>query len=100
MLRLMPLVLISYLAVGHRSTEAASSSTDIYRDTLRVTAWVVTPAKGKGTGWVVDRARKLIVTNYHVVGDNESVDVVFPIRRDGRLVTERSYYISNLRELK
>jgi S1-C subfamily serine protease/lipoprotein NlpI len=73
---------------------------EVYRHTLRATAWVVTPAKGKGTGWVIDRHRKLLVTNLHVVADADAVDVIFPAYRDDRLITERRYYTENLRELQ
>jgi tetratricopeptide (TPR) repeat protein/S1-C subfamily serine protease len=100
MLRFLALILIGTLTFGNRTAGAELSAVDIYRQTLRGTAWVITPTKGKGTGWVVDRNRKLLITNFHVVADHESVDVVFPVHRDGQLVTERSYYTGNLRELQ
>ena len=100
MLRCRALILIALLATGNHSAGAELSATEVYRQTLRGDAWIITPAKGKGTGWIVDSKRKLLITNFHVVGDQESVDVVFPVRRDGRLVTERSYYTGNLRELQ
>jgi tetratricopeptide (TPR) repeat protein len=99
MSRRAPLVLLAVLLCCDRPAQAETGA-DLYQQTLRGTAWVITPAKGKGTGWVVDRRRKLLVTNYHVVADHETVDVVFPVRRDGRLVTERTYYTENLRELQ
>ena len=61
---------------------------EVYRQSLRGTAWVITPTKGKGTGWVVDRDRKWLITNLHVVGEHETVDVVFPLYRAGRLITD------------
>ena len=99
MFRRESLVLFAVLFICGRSA-SAEPGTEVYRQTLRGTAWVITPAKGKGTGWVIDRGRKLLVTNLHVVADHESVDVLFPVRRDGRLVTERTYYTDNLRELQ
>jgi S1-C subfamily serine protease len=46
-----------------------------------------------GTGWLVDRNRKLLVTNHHVVGDGLSVKVYFPIIEQGQLVSERNRYL-------
>jgi S1-C subfamily serine protease/Tfp pilus assembly protein PilF len=94
-----PLTVLA-LVVSAAWSGADLAPADVYQRTLRGTAWVVTPTKGKGTGWVIDRGRKLLVTNYHVVADHDAVDVLFPARRDGRLVTERAYYADHLRELR
>jgi S1-C subfamily serine protease/Tfp pilus assembly protein PilF len=89
------------LAVFSSSTAAAEfTATEVYQRTLSGTAWIVTPAKGKGTGWIIDRGRKRLITNFHVVADHDSADIFFPVRRDGRLVTERSYYTEHVRELR
>jgi tetratricopeptide (TPR) repeat protein len=45
-----------------------------------------------GSGWVADRDRKLVVTSRHVVGHRELVEVLFPCRRQGKLVAEAGYY--------
>jgi S1-C subfamily serine protease len=92
--RLGPLLIVALLCCGR------STATEPYRQTLRGTAWVVTPAGGRGTAWVIARGRKLLITNLHVVADHDAVDVLFPVWRDGRLVTERTYYTANLRELR
>ncbi len=34
----------------------------VYRRTLRGVAWVHSPDAGKGTGWLLDRSRRLLVT--------------------------------------
>jgi tetratricopeptide (TPR) repeat protein len=80
------------LALG-RGDAAAQELTrkQIYQHTLQATGWVVT-RNGTGSAWVADRARKLLVTNAHVVGNHDLVSVVFPVRQDGQVVTERSYY--------
>jgi S1-C subfamily serine protease/Tfp pilus assembly protein PilF len=99
MLRCSPLVLIVVLlSCGRAAT--AEPGPEVYRQILRGSAWVITPAKGKGSGWVIDRGRRLLVTNLHVVAEHDTVDVLFPARREGRLVTERTYYTENLRELR
>jgi S1-C subfamily serine protease/Flp pilus assembly protein TadD len=93
------LVVVAVLCCCDRAAPA-EPEVDVYRQTLRGTVWLITPAKGKGTGWVIDRGRKLLITNLHVVADHDAVDVIFPVRRDGRLVTERSYYTENIRDLQ
>ncbi len=52
----------------------------LYRAALPSVAWVQATGQGKGSGWIVDVPRRLLVTSYHVVGDNDSVEVVFPVR--------------------
>jgi S1-C subfamily serine protease len=85
---------------GARAPAADLVPAEIYRQTLRGTAWVITPAKGKGTGWLFDGGRRLLVTNHHVVAGHDTVDVVFPTDRDGRLVTDRTFYLHNVKQLR
>ncbi|HBI45149.1 MAG TPA: hypothetical protein DDY78_20170 [Planctomycetales bacterium] len=80
---------------GARLTQA-----EIYRRTLRGVAWVHSPDAGKGTGWIIDRPRRLLVTCDHVVGDNKTVDIVFPVRSGGAVVTDRAYYFEHMTELR
>jgi tetratricopeptide (TPR) repeat protein len=67
---------------------------EVYQQTVQATAWVHT-LKRQGTGWLADGDRRLVVTNYHVVGPEESVTVVFPDFRDGKLIAESRYYREN-----
>jgi tetratricopeptide (TPR) repeat protein len=72
------------------------NSDDLYKQTTRSTAMVVVPQGDKasqGSGWVVDRDRKLLVTNRHVVGNQKQVQVVFPVYRNGELIADRTYYL-------
>jgi tetratricopeptide (TPR) repeat protein len=73
---------------------------DVYLNALRSVAWVMTSAGDKGTGWLLDRERRLLVTNYHVVGEANLVDAVFPVSREGHIVAERTFYTENSRLLK
>jgi tetratricopeptide (TPR) repeat protein len=63
----------------------------VYQKTLRATALVLS-ARGQGTGWVVSRARKQLVTSEHVAGRGETVLAVFPAYRDGQVIARRDYY--------
>jgi hypothetical protein len=84
------LLLASALAILDEPT-----SKDIYHRLLRATTVVIVrkdDSISQGTGWLVDHANRLLVTNQHVVGDGRTVQILFPAYRDGKLVAERSYY--------
>ena len=55
---------------------------------------------GKGTGWIIDRRRRLLVTCAHVVGDNETVNIIFPVRNGAAVVADRSYYFEHMTDLR
>jgi uncharacterized protein (TIGR03067 family) len=63
----------------------------VYNRLVASSALVVTE-EGFGTGWVVDRSKRLLVTNDHVVGSATQVVVVFPMHDQGALVAERERY--------
>lgn len=48
---------------------------------------------GIGAGWVVDADKKLILTSRHVVGDQATLQVFFPVFRDGRLLANSADYL-------
>ncbi len=84
---------------------AAKAPRLVYKQVLRATAWVQVSVKGQetstGTAWVVDRSRKLLITNFHVVAVQgraaRTVRVVFPMYHKGRVVAEKVYYRQNSR---
>ena len=45
-----------------------------------------------GTAWIVDKGRKWMITNAHVVDGRDAVQVIFPEWKDGKLVREESAY--------
>ena len=48
---------------------------------------------GVGTGWVVDAENRLIVTCRHVVGEQTTLEVFFPIFCAGRLLADSGDYL-------
>jgi hypothetical protein len=64
----------------------------IYRHALHATALVETE-HGSGTAWVADAGARLLVTSAHVVHNAETVQVIFPEYRDGKVIAERRHYI-------
>jgi serine protease Do len=81
---------------------SAKEARVIFKATLRSTAWVIQPNgddAGTGTGWLVSKKDKLLITNRHVVGSHEKVWVVFPEYRNGKVIAERNYYARNGRPI-
>jgi tetratricopeptide (TPR) repeat protein len=98
-LAVLPLFLCAACAVGRAEADEHSGKA-LYQQTLHSTVLVLTPRKSHGTGWLLDRGRKLVITNYHVVTSDGTVDVVFPVYRKGKVIAERSYYTDNLESLR
>jgi tetratricopeptide (TPR) repeat protein len=83
---------LTLLAASTAAVRAESPNSDLYARTLRGTALILTPT-GSGTGWVIDREQRLLVTNEHVVGKHEQVRIVFPLHgANGRPIAELDYY--------
>jgi S1-C subfamily serine protease len=78
------------------SAPPAQASIAIYQQTLKSTGLVQTPMRDgrfmTGTCWVVDRERKLVMTNKHVVLDSQTTKVLFPRYRDGKVLTRVADY--------
>jgi S1-C subfamily serine protease len=75
----------------------------VYRSTLPATVMVLRQRGEKtltGSGVLVDRQRKWVLTNHHVVGDAESVVVLFPsYDADGNVIAERAAYAEKATDL-
>lgn len=63
-------------------------------------AWVHAGAEGVGTGWVVDREKRWLVTCRHVVGERKKVEVFFPAVRNSTLRTDKSDYLGDRAALR
>src|SRR5688572_12334670 len=61
---------------------------------LRATGWVVAP-KSAGAGGLIDASRRLMLTNYHVVKEENEVKVVFPAFNNKGLIRLKDYYWKN-----
>jgi S1-C subfamily serine protease len=82
---------------------AEADAAKIYQDVLKSVVWIHAPRErgqlATGTGSLVDARLRLILTNYHIVGNAPRVEVVFPQYERGKLIAEREYYIDRLRRL-
>jgi hypothetical protein len=96
---LLPFLGTSAIAQNSKKSDASADSGEkIYDRTLHSTVWVVLPLGNSrvrtGTGSLIDGSRRLILTNYHVVGDKDSAIVYFPMYEKGKLVAEKQTYMT------
>lgn len=96
------LLLVGCLTVA--SSAVAQDTTDLYKKVVRSAVFIVTPARGgigMGSGSLVDIEQRIVITNYHVVGEAEWVFVQFPIDDDkGKMITDKKVYLGRIREEK
>lgn len=91
-------ILVMLLA-GWSAAAAAVEPREIYRQTARGTALVRVKAGEKsrsGTAWVVNRERRLLITNHHVVDEASRVQVLLPMIRGGRVLGDRDFYTQGM----
>src|SRR5262249_6795731 len=83
-----------------RLAQLGVSGQEIYERTLRSTACVAVRLKnggrGHGSGSLVEKKRRLVLTAYHVVDRVAEVGVIFPKYEDGKVISDRTYYYNNL----
>jgi S1-C subfamily serine protease len=84
---LMALALPARAATDERSAQ-------LYYTALNASGWVNRKTES-GAGCLVDRANRLMLTNYHVVKEDETVVVMFPVFVRSGLVTDRNFYFKN-----
>jgi S1-C subfamily serine protease len=68
----------------------------VYRTVLKSIAWVLVPnGDGRmrtGTATLVDGRRRILLTNYHVVGDKNEAIALFPVVQKNKVVAEKDFY--------
>jgi hypothetical protein len=96
---LLALFSINASAQNTKKGDSEDSGEKVYDRTLHSAVWILIPVGGSkartGTGAIIDTNRRLVITNYHVVRDDEHVLVHFPIFVNGKLVAERQAYTPN-----
>ena len=56
--------------------------------------WIINPGIGEGSGVLIDKKSKLAVTNAHVTGKQNTIDVYFPAPERKRRTYKRSELLS------
>ena len=93
---------VVFLSAIIAATSVCRADVEVYNETLKSTAWVLAKSDGStssGTGVLVDAERKLLVTNFHVVGNARAAVIFFPELKSGKPVVERSSYLKNVKKL-
>lgn len=83
-------------------SNAAQADVKIYNETLKSTAWVLAKTDGStssGTGVLVNAEKKLLVTNFHVVGDARAAVIFFPDYKNDQPINDRDHYLKNVKKL-
>ncbi len=81
---------------------AQGEGAKVYKGAAPSTVWIhSTRDKGlaTGSGTLIDKERRLVLTNYHVVQENPNAKVFFAVLRDGQPVSEKQYYLDRARRL-
>lgn len=96
------LLAVAALAASLAMAVPAWADAKVYEEALQSTTWVLTKTSGKtssGTGVLVDTEKKLVVTNFHVVGEARTAIIFFPAIDGGKPIVTRKHYVDNLRTL-
>jgi hypothetical protein len=87
---------VTILVVSMATADVApEGSVKVYQSVLKSTVWIIVQhpeGTVTGSGSLIDRRRRLVLTNYHVVGEARQARVMFPAFRDGRVIAERDFY--------
>ena len=54
---------------------------------------------GIGSGWLFDKERKLVITNFHVAGRNATAQVYFPDFQNQRPIADKDHYFKNVKPI-
>ena len=94
-------LLLTVVLLGMPATLQADEN--VYRNVLPSVVWLQVHLSehqdSYGTGVVVDSVRNWILTNAHVVRENQKVSVIFPQKINGRVIAEREFYRKNMDNL-
>jgi len=97
-LLLLAILIFAPLAIGQEKAEGAK----VYKQAVPAVLWIHSKhdrGLATGSGSLIDKDRRLVLTNYHVVQENPTVRVFFPVFRDGAPIAEKSYYVDRLNRL-
>ena len=73
----------------------------VYDNAIRSVMWIVNPGVSEGSGVLFDKKFRLAITNAHVTGKQNTIDVYFPAPDEkGELIKDRNFYLTNSSVLK
>lgn len=74
-------------------TRKAYSNQQIVERLKFSTCWINCTGGSSGTGWLLNKSRRLVVTNQHVITRAKSVQIYFPDQREGEWVNDVNHYL-------
>jgi S1-C subfamily serine protease len=88
------------------SSSRADAGQRVYRGLLKSAVFIINfevlPNRRKvvtsGSGSLIDKTNRLVLTNYHVVGDSPKVIVFFPEYRNRKLIAEKEVFFEKIKE--
>jgi S1-C subfamily serine protease len=94
---------LAALAGGPARADTTDTA-ELYAKVVKSCVFIVTPTKqgvASGSGSLIDSEQRIVLTNQHVVDENEYVFVQFPIfREDGTVNGDKNLYMGNIPENK
>ncbi len=94
-----PAIASGQIAPKSETSHNTLSSEELYEKTLKATCWVVLP-NCSGTGWVLDREKRLIITNYHVVDGFDEAQIYFAYKKADAVQTDPQWYRMNVNPIR
>ena len=96
--------LAGLLGIGVEFRQKDLPAQQIYNQAIHSVVWIYTrkgTRVGSGSGALIDKDRRLVVTNQHVTGNAEQIQVFFPQRNQNRqLNRNQRFYVNNYAWLK
>ncbi|MBY0527728.1 MAG: serine protease [Gemmataceae bacterium] len=90
---------LGFLLIVAGLAPAADADFIDYKFPLPSTALVLV-GNSQGSGFVVDRGDRLLITNHHIAGGAKEVQVVFPLLDNGRVLVKREHYLKKAPRIK
>lgn len=91
---------LPYLGLSPRLAAEDVDAEALYRKVVKSCVFIVTPLSGgfaMGSGSLLDVEKRLVLTNYHVVHEEPTVHVQFPVfLKDGSMMTDKRQYIERV----
>ncbi|MDE0324074.1 MAG: LpqB family beta-propeller domain-containing protein, partial [Candidatus Poribacteria bacterium] len=88
-------------SVQTSSTPPKPTANQVYDNAIRSVMWIVNPGVSEGSGGLIDKKFRLAVTNTHVTGKQNLIDVYFPAPdENGDLIKDRNFYLTSKGVLK
>ncbi len=81
-------------------TGIMNANENVYDSAILSTAYIEAPQSGaSGSGVLIDKEQRLVVTNEHVVAGSQQVAVFFPVIDKNRVIADKTWYGSHVDEI-